>query len=159
LDPATLQNGCLWVRPKSHHEPVRRQFCRNAAHFTQPIIDERSNCGLGDTTQPKMIFRVHSPHSDAPSIPWEGSLPDGSEPPCQGLLQAGFIPIECQAGDLLAFVGQLDHLSLPNYSDDQRHTFQLHLVEGPNAGVEWSKYNWLQYPQGKEFVSLKFDSL
>jgi phytanoyl-CoA hydroxylase len=158
LDPATLHNGCLWVRPKSHHEPVRRQFRRNVAHFSQSIIDERSNYGIGDTTQPKMIFQVHPTHNDAPSIPWEGSLPDGAEPPCEGLLQAGFIPIECQAGDLLAFVGQLDHLSLPNYSDDQRHTFQLHLVEGPEAGVEWSKYNWLQYPKGKDFVSLKLDS-
>jgi hypothetical protein len=29
--------------------------------------------------------------------------------------------------------GELDHLSLPNYSELPRHTFQLHAVEGPQA--------------------------
>ena len=55
------------------------------------------------------------------------------------------------------FPGTLDHLSLPNYSKKSRHTFQLHLVEGPcnegiygekigaEHGVTWSKGNWLQY--------------
>jgi phytanoyl-CoA hydroxylase len=150
LDDATLLNGCLWVRPKSHHEPVRRQFKRNEVHFTQAVIEECSNCGQGNLTEPKMIFEVF--HQD---IEWEGKLPDNSEPPCQGLLDAGFIPIECKAGDLVAFPGLLDHLSLPNYSDQQRHTFQLHLIEGPNAGVQWSKSNWLQYPKGKSFISIK----
>ena len=150
LDNATLQNGCLWVRPKSHREPVRRQFKRNPEHFTQDCIEKRSNRGRGDLTQPKMLFDVF-----CQDIPWEGKLPPGSEPPFEGLLNAGFIPIECKAGDLLAFPGTLDHLSLPNCSDDQRHTFQLHLVEGTSAGVHWSCSNWLQYSHGKSFVSIK----
>ena len=58
------------------------------------------------------------------------------------------MPVECKAGDLLAFPGLLDHLSLPNTSDAPRHTFQLHLVEGPRAGVTWHERNWLQYPTG-----------
>jgi len=29
LDDATLENGCLWVRPGSHHEHLRRQFLMN----------------------------------------------------------------------------------------------------------------------------------
>ena len=52
------------------------------------------------------------------------------------------------------FPGTLDHLSLPNYSTKSRHTFQLHLVEGPKNGVTWSKGNWLQYPKGTEFHEL-----
>ena len=140
LDDATLVNGCLWVRPKSHREPVRRQFKRNADFFSQDSINERSNRGKGDSTQPKMIFEVF--HHD---VEWEGKLPPNWEPPCQGLFDAGFIPIECESGDLVAFPGTLDHLSLPNYSCEQRHTFQLHLVEGNSAGVIWSRSNWLQY--------------
>jgi phytanoyl-CoA hydroxylase len=33
LDDATLDNGCLWVRPKSHAQPVQRQYKRNPEHF------------------------------------------------------------------------------------------------------------------------------
>jgi phytanoyl-CoA hydroxylase len=150
LDDATLLNGCLWIRPNSHQEAVRRQFKRNEKHFTQQVIDEGSNFGQGDLKEPKMIFEVFRQ-----DVEWEGKLPDNSEPPCQGLLDAGFIPIECKAGDLVVFPGELDHLSLPNYSEQQRHTFQLHLVEGPNTGVQWSKSNWLQYPKGKSFISIK----
>mmetsp|Transcript_18676 Transcript_18676/g.20554 ORF Transcript_18676/g.20554 Transcript_18676/m.20554 type:complete len:99 (-) Transcript_18676:57-353(-) len=48
--------------------------------------------------------------------------------------------------DLVVFCGTLDHFSLPNFSPHQRHTFQLHLVEGPTtAGITWSPENWLQY--------------
>lgn len=152
LDDATLENGCLWVRPKSHWESVRRQFKRNVHHFGQEAIQNVSNVGRGNLEAPKMVFETLQPES---TIPWEGTLPDGSEPPCQGLLKAGFIPIECKAGDLLAFCGELDHLSLPNYSDSQRHTFQLHLVEGSGQGIMWSKSNWLQYPKGVDFLSIK----
>ena len=45
-------------------------------------------------------------------------------------------------------------MSLPNTSAAPRHTFQLHLVEGPRAGVEWSARNWLQYPGGRPFPEL-----
>ena len=152
LDDATLENGCLWVRPKSHWESVRRQFKRNVAHFGQDAIDAQANVGQGDSEAPKMVFQQLQ---EDPPISWEGALPDGSEPPCQGLLDAGFIPIECKAGDVLAFPGELDHLSLPNFSNSQRHTFQLHLVEGPAEGITWSKSNWLQYPKDVDFLSIK----
>merc|ERR1711865_1161567 len=56
-----------------------------------------------------------------------------------------FVPVEVKAGDLVVFCGTLDHFSLPNFSQKQRHTFQLHLVEGPTAGITWSPENWLQY--------------
>jgi hypothetical protein len=97
---------------------------------------------------------------DDPNAPWDGSLPGNGDYEC--LLNAGFIPIECQAGDLLAFTGTLDHLSLSNQhnskksntSSSSRHTFQLHLVEGPSQGIEWSPHNWLQYPPNQAFVRL-----
>jgi phytanoyl-CoA hydroxylase len=59
-----------------------------------------------------------------------------------------------RAGDLVCFAGTLDHLSLANRTGAARHTFQLHLVEGPAAGVAWAKGNWMQYPAGLDFPSL-----
>lgn len=153
LHDATVENGCLWARPGSHAEPLRRQFARNPAHFAPPR--------RADPAAPQMVFRDLASASDgdaaaaAAARAWEGALPPGAWPlPSDGLFERGFVPLEVHAGDLVAFVGTLDHLSLPNRSPLPRHTFQLHLVEGPRAGVAWSADNWLQYPAGKEFPSL-----
>ena len=95
---------------------------------------------------------VFEENDEAPEVAWEGKLPDGSwPPPSEGLFANGFVPVECKAGDLVVFPGTLDHLSLPNYSDLPRHTFQLHLVEGEREGFKWSDTNWLQYSGEGEF--------
>jgi len=135
LHDANLENGCLWVRPGSHTEPVRRRFARKAVEAEG------------------MEFIQQVPEDE--SIEWEGKLPDNWWPaPCDGLFDAGFIPIEVKAGDVVVFAGQLDHLSLPNFSSNPRHTFQLHLVDGPEAGVKWSDTNWLQYPDKRPFMQV-----
>ena len=152
LDDATLENGCLWVRPGSHTETVRRKFVRNPLHFGVEAIEKRSNKAVGDTSQPQMIFEELVDYAE--SVPWEGKLPEGSFPHCEGLFKNGFVPVECKAGDLLAFCGEIDHLSLPNQSEKQRHTFQLHLVDGLGAGVTWAKSNWLQYPKDEKFLRI-----
>ena len=133
LDDATLENGCLWARPGSHQEPLRRQFIRNPDYLK-----------TNDPAAPKLVFKSHH---DNEKVTWEGGLPNS-------LLKKGFLPIEVKAGDLVTFCGTLDHLSLPNFSDLQRHTFQLHLVEGPKEDIVWSPCNWLQYPSGVSFLSL-----
>lgn len=151
LDDATLENGCLWIRPGSHREGIRRQFVRNPEHFGESLTYDGED---GDCTQPQMIFRqLRNKKHD---VTWEGSLPKDALPlpECAGLYDAGFVPVPCKAGDLLAFAGGLDHLSLPNYSPNARHTFQLHCIEGEEAGVTWSKENWLQYPPGVSFMKL-----
>jgi phytanoyl-CoA hydroxylase len=155
LDDATLQNGCLWVRPRSHREPVRRQFLRNPKHQTD------------DDTEPKLTFEKHH---ENPEVTWEGSLPesvnvasgddddvdheenesDGTPKKEPEISSMNFVPVEVNAGDLVVFCGTLDHFSLPNFSEEQRHTFQLHLVEGPNVGIRWSPSNWLQYESSEE---------
>ena len=162
LDDATLENGCLWVRPGSHTESVRRQFVRNPLHFGESL--DYSGDDSGDRSQPQMIFRQldknnhgdNQQNSSSNFVTWEGKLPENSlpMPECTGLYKEGFIPVPCKAGDLLAFCGKLDHLSLPNESSKARHTFQLHCVEGEEAGVVWSKENWLQYPPGVDFMKL-----
>lgn len=192
LDDTTLENGCLWVRPRSHvAEGTRRHYRRNEAYFGPEAIAARSNCAAStggtyestgssssrnngepsnETDSPKPgdvpMFIMHDIVVD-PNVPWDGGLPtnvNGEDCAAEGttgfghaLLEAGFLPIECKAGDMLAFVGELDHLSLPNTSSQARHTFQLHLVEGPSQGIEWSPYNWLQYPDGKPFLRLRQD--
>lgn len=143
LDHATLENGCLWARPGSHLEPIRRLFVRNPEHFEKR--DEKS---------PKMVFEGCG--TDVKANEWEGKMPIGWEPPTsEGLYERGFKPVECEPGDLVVIHGQVDHLSLPNTSPKHRETYQLHLIEGPGEGVTWSPRNWLQYPDKKEFPSLR----
>ncbi len=180
LDDATINNGCLWVRPRSHVESIRRQFVRNPTHFGNSSLEYQDNnnndvCGAGSSVncaEPQMIFRDLTTSTGEESstsatdetqrsknntaVPWEGKLPKNSLPipDCPGLYKAGFVPLPCKAGDLLVFAGALDHLSLANYTTSARHTFQLHCVEGEEGGVVWSKENWLQYPNGVPFMRL-----
>eukprot|EP00747_Dinoflagellata_sp_TGD_P166882 gnl/TRDRNA2_/TRDRNA2_190381_c0_seq1.p1 gnl/TRDRNA2_/TRDRNA2_190381_c0~~gnl/TRDRNA2_/TRDRNA2_190381_c0_seq1.p1 ORF type:complete len:358 (+),score=77.67 gnl/TRDRNA2_/TRDRNA2_190381_c0_seq1:53-1075(+) len=144
LHPATTENGCIWARPGSHTEPVRRLFKRNKAHFD------------GDKSAPQMVFQeLDIERKSGASWEWEGKMPSGWEPPRSGgLHDKGFKPVECEVGDLVVIHGQVDHLSLPNTSSKQRETYQLHLIEGPSKGVTWASSNWLQYPSGKVFPSL-----
>jgi len=139
LDAATVENGCIWARPGSHKEPVRRIFVRNPEYFS------------GDHSKPQMIFETLAPDN---LCEWEGKMPDGWQPPSTGLREKGFKAVECEPGDLIVIHGAVDHLSLPNTSGKTRDTFQLHLVEGPREGITWSDRNWLQYPAGKSFPSL-----
>jgi len=142
LDEATVDNGCIWARPGSHTEPVRRVFVRNPERFE-----------AGDVSKEPMIFKDMADKS-CHAWKWEGKMPEGSNAPSKGLYDVGFKPVECAAGDLVVIHGQVDHLSLPNTSEKERHTFQLHLVEGPTQGITWSPLNWLQYPDGKTFPGL-----
>lgn len=134
LHACNEQNGCIWARPGSHVEPVRRQFVRNEAHFSG-----------ADASAPMLVFKGGA----SASAPWEGTLPEPGD--VAGLRAAGFVPCPCEPGDALVFPGTLDHLSLKNTSATRRHTFQLHLIDGVN---KWSEKNWLQYPKGKEFMTI-----
>lgn len=118
LEDSTEDNGCLWARVGSHREPLRQIFKRSSDFFDK-----------GNASAAKMEF-----------------LKLGEEtPPTADPRGAGFVPLPVKKGDLVAIHGSLDHLSLPNTSPFSRHTFQLHIVEGPEAGVTWSPGNWLQY--------------
>lgn len=94
------ENGCLWVRPGSQTEPLRRKFVRNPEYFN-------SNEILDKIQKPLMIFENLVNEADAAKAPWEGSLPNASwPPPCTGLFESGFVPVECKAGDLVVFSGK-----------------------------------------------------
>eukprot|EP01064_Diplonema_japonicum_P038778 TRINITY_DN950_c2_g1_i2.p1 TRINITY_DN950_c2_g1~~TRINITY_DN950_c2_g1_i2.p1 ORF type:complete len:345 (+),score=50.82 TRINITY_DN950_c2_g1_i2:98-1036(+) len=136
LHDATLDNGCLWGRPGSHEEGVRRIFKRNPKYFSDGKEEERP-----------LIFE---PLPDAAQIPDEGRIVTTAEE----AYSLGYKPCPVSAGDLVLIHGEVDHLSLPNHSSSSRHTYQLHLVEGPKAGCTWSPTNWLQYKDGRPFPSL-----
>jgi phytanoyl-CoA hydroxylase len=167
----TLDNGRLWVRPQSHMEPVRQQFIRNPKLYYNDTDtagedgqDKSKDSGPADGSSsiPKLIFE--DCNSTPAEVTWEGGLPkhvqtlstlhesnSANNDPLQSLIFDSFVPVEVNAGDLVVFCGTLDHYSLPNFSSLPRHTFQLHLIEGPKAGVEWSPKNPLQYPKESHF--------
>jgi len=135
LHDCDLTNGCLWYRPGSHSDPVRRHF-------------QRVEDSDGKT---KMEFQQLVPDTDMTELEGKGLPEEGAE---EVLRKNGFIPVECKAGDLVLIHGQVEHCSMPNKSEKPRHSFQLHLVEGPAEGIEWSQLNWLQYPEGRQFAKL-----
>uniref|UniRef100_A0A0G4HY71 Fe2OG dioxygenase domain-containing protein n=2 Tax=Chromera velia TaxID=505693 RepID=A0A0G4HY71_9ALVE len=140
LHDATTENGCLWARPGSHKEAVRKIWTRNPEHF---------EAGKADASL--MVYE----HLSTPKTDMEGAMEDKSfETSGKDPKEYGFVPVPINAGDLFIIHGQLEHMSLPNRSEKPRETFQLHLVEGPKAGVFWSKKNWLQYPGEKAFPSV-----
>ena len=204
LDDAHEGNGCLWARPGSHREPLRRRFVRDvgadgevvmafspvdALHSKQQLTEAtlaprllgeglsnglkgvaaaaKGALGLGRKDLQQRVNRSEDARE------WEGYYPpadlvpvggsSGGEPEGGGggggvdlspLAAKGFVALPVKAGDLVMFPGTLDHLSFPNGSPHARHTFQLHMVEGPTAGVEWANENWLQYPGGAPFPNL-----
>eukprot|EP00662_Eupelagonemidae_sp_cell21_P052133 gene52133-biopygen10916 len=115
--------------------------------------------------------KIRRPHRNStlnPPAP-SGKLADA-------LRAAGFLPLPVEEGDLMKasvhssycaslahslwcirhrhgvmIHGAVDHCSLPNTSDLPRHSFQLHMVEGPSQGVQWHPKNWLQYGDGRPF--------
>ena len=94
--------------------------------------------------------RLGGPPANARAIveaPWEGA--DMTEADAR---ERGFTPLPVRAGDLVLIAGTLDHLSFPNASPQQRHTFQLHVVE--SAGTAWHAANWLQTDRVGGFLPL-----
>jgi phytanoyl-CoA hydroxylase len=57
--------------------------------------------------------------------------------------QAHSVPLEVEAGTLVAFHGLLPHYSAPNRSATSRHAFTLHVVDGR---ARYAPDNWLQRP-------------
>ena len=143
LQDATLDNGCIWARPGSHKEGLRRRFNRNPDYFEK-----------GNENAAMMVFQ----ELDEPAVKWEGQLPEGT-PLDEACKNAGFVPYPCKAGDLVLIHGQVDHCSLPNNSKESRHTYQLHLIEGPTQGIKWSETNWLQLKKTEEGKPKDFPKL
>lgn len=225
LHDANESNGCLWARPGSHHEPLRRRFVRSAGAdeadgvvmtFVNTSAARGARVDAEAFLSPSLLGRARpaadAPAADAPTRPWAAKLLrplrllwrrarsaagetalasarwkgarrseqawewDGVWPQTDGVADSaedaaaaaldlsrrtaatlrarGFVPLNVRAGDLVVIAGTLDHLSLPNGSPHERHSFQLHMIEGPAEGVSWAPENWLQLPPGAEFLRL-----
>ena len=160
LQPATEANGCLWARPGSHREPLRRRFVRSvgaggevamtfvdapaaadesylATHLLAgppppppprlyalwAAVRRRLGLGAARRTRRRRVARSEAARA------WEGLYPrtntTSDAAAAAELAARGFVPLPVRAGDLVLFPGTLDHLSLPNLSPHDRHTFQL----------------------------------
>ena len=53
----------------------------------------------------------------------------------------GLVPVEVEAGTLIAFSGLLPHWSAPNTSDRSRLAYTLHMIDGT---ADYLEDNWLQ---------------
>ena len=147
VDDATLANGCLWARNGSHAEPVRRLFQRqaDAAEPRMGFADLLAQ-GAEHYLDHRLLDAARRRPPNAEAAAWEGK-----DLTADDAARLGFTPLPVPRGSLVVLAGTLDHLSLPNTSPHPRHTFQLHAVEGPGAGVHWAPSNWLQYDSGRPF--------
>jgi phytanoyl-CoA hydroxylase len=139
LEDADLENGCLWARPKSHLEPIRRRWERNTEWFRRRAANE-SVAGLSAMDMRTAV----SEEEVGGRSPAQEALAS-AEDPIAALKAAGYVPLPVKAGSLVLVHGSVDHLSLPNTSPRSRHTFQLHLVDD-TPDSKWSASNWAQYP-------------
>jgi len=119
VDEATLENGCIWAIPGSHKNGIHYHWRR----------DEPDSQAL----------RFHN--TDTGEI--SDNLPDDFSE-----LSDDYVPLPMNKGDLLLIHGAVFHASKPNYSKKERHSYQIHLIDGR---TEWSPLNWMQYPEGKQF--------
>jgi phytanoyl-CoA hydroxylase len=55
--------------------------------------------------------------------------------------ESGYVPLEVKKGTLVLLHGLLPHLSGPNHSDQSRHAYTLHVIDG---AAQYPSDNWLQ---------------
>eukprot|EP00638_Chattonella_subsalsa_P003970 CAMPEP_0117734680 /NCGR_PEP_ID=MMETSP0947-20121206/833_1 /TAXON_ID=44440 /ORGANISM="Chattonella subsalsa, Strain CCMP2191" /LENGTH=246 /DNA_ID=CAMNT_0005549535 /DNA_START=190 /DNA_END=930 /DNA_ORIENTATION=+ len=66
----------------------------------------------------------------------------------------GAVPLELPKGSLVLLHGALVHYSLENKSNQSRHAYSIHVVEG-KEGYTYPQDNWLQRPKDNPFSVLK----
>lgn len=95
LERADESNGCLWARPGSHVEPLRRHFARDLPVSLNPG-------GLPGAGKMSFVWMPGSESAEASK--WEGGLPAGVAGPAD----LGFVPVIAEAGDLVVIHGQVE---------------------------------------------------
>ena len=64
--------------------------------------------------------------------------------------RSAFVPLEVKAGTLVLLHSAFVHASFDNTTDEARHAYSVHVVEG-GEGFTYPDYNWLQRPKDKWF--------
>eukprot|EP01027_Heterolobosea_sp_BB2_P010761 GEZU01015753.1.p1 GENE.GEZU01015753.1~~GEZU01015753.1.p1 ORF type:complete len:161 (+),score=53.23 GEZU01015753.1:847-1329(+) len=65
------------------------------------------------------------------------------------------VPIEVKKGSLVVLHGNLPHMSYENTSDESRHAYTIHCVDGT---AHWLEDNWMQRPKDNPFPALDDDT-
>ena len=137
LEDVTLENGCLWFLPGSHKTfgEIKRRFVRNSAYFESDLRTTKSPMVKGE---PALKFRYAD---KVPADPF-------SYYACK---DEDWVPAPMKAGSLVLLHGSVVHKSEANRSEKSRWAYAFHVIEGE---AEYSRENWLQMPQGKDFTHL-----
>ena len=106
LDDCHLNNGCLWVVPKSHSIGVHRRYRRQ----------DPPNEGTEFIPKESILFNID-----------------------------GAIPLIISKGSLVIIHNALVHFSHANTSEEQRHAYTIHIIDGSEK-VIYPHDNWLQRP-------------
>ncbi len=115
LDRADTENGCLWVAPGSHHEPVYPDAGRGALVHAE-----------GALTDIHTVDAISSLDEDANTLSRvAATYPD-------------VVPVEVDPGDVVFFHGHLLHRSRPNSAADRwRRAFVCHYCNA-RSWVPWN---------------------
>lgn len=68
----------------------------------------------------------------------------------------GAVPLETSAGAIVVLHGNFLHFSHKNTSQNQRHAYTLHIVEG-TPQVKYDEQNWIQRPADLPFRRINND--
>lgn len=111
LQPATVDNGCLWALRGGHRgRGLRRRFAR-----VDPSVSAASDAAG---------TRFVDVDDDVPPVPEPDLGPDGRP------RAPGWEPLEADVGDVVVLHGLLPHASGANTSDRGREAYSLHLLDG-----------------------------
>jgi len=125
VDDVTLDNGCLWVVPKSHKDGICSRFKRNKEGTS-------------------VLF---SPPDPEEAAPW-ASLKEKYDKDLHSDL---WVPLPCEKGSLIVIHGSVVHMSAQNTSPISRHAYTFHMIE---ANSLFSSDNWLQRSKEMPFVRM-----
>jgi chlorinating enzyme len=120
LDRADEQNGCLWVAPGSHHEPIypppsgRERFVHTDERHVQGLFTADHASNMDDTLN--QLSKVAAKYGEA-------------------------VPVVLEPGDVLFFHSHLLHRSYRNVTTDRfRRSYVLHYCNA-RSWVPWNGGN------------------
>ncbi|KAA8499500.1 Phytanoyl-CoA dioxygenase domain-containing protein 1-like [Porphyridium purpureum] len=133
LEPATRDNGCLWVLPGSHVDPNSGERIADL-QFVRVCASGKK--GEYNAELDRTEMRGSAKHADS------------------DVADAGWVALECEKGDLVLIDGSVLHKSAPNTSERSRCAYSIHVFNDTESS-RWSDSNWLQRdPRAPRFRAL-----
>jgi phytanoyl-CoA hydroxylase len=142
VDPLLLQSMVIFKPPHIGGEVICH--CDHTFLWTEPQTVAGFWFALDDATVDNGCLWVtpgghHQPARTRFRIDGAGTTTDVIDPVPYEM--DGLVPVEVEAGTLIAFSGLLPHWSAPNTSDDSRLAYTLHMIDGT---ADYLEDNWLQ---------------